>query len=137
MADCIFCKLLAGEFPSQKVYESERIVAILDINPVSLGHTLVMPRAHHEILTDLPGELASELVKAAQVVAQGVLKATGAEGFNLLMNNRRCSGQAIDHAHFHVIPRRKEDGIKFQWKTTKYAEGEIEKQGESIRAALR
>ena len=122
MADCVFCKILAGEFAAQKIFESDKIVAILDINPVSLGHALVMPREHFETLSDLPPELAAELSRASQKVAQGVLKATGAEGFNLLMNNRKCAGQAILHAHFHVIPRRSHDGIKFSWPTRRYTD---------------
>lgn len=137
MAECIFCKIVEGAIPSQKVYETEKVVAFLDINPIAFGHTLVMPKAHHETFTDVPADLLAEVARAAQGVARGVLKATGAEGFNLLMNNRRCAGQAIDHAHFHVIPRRNADGIKFQWNMKKYAEGEIEKQAEAIRAALK
>ncbi len=137
MADCIFCKIVEGAIPAQKVLETDKVVAFLDINPIAFGHALVMPKAHHEIFTDVPGDLLAEVARAAQTVAKAVLKATGAEGYNLLMNNRRCAGQAIDHAHFHVIPRRNADGIKFEWKMKKYADGEIEKQAEAIRAALK
>jgi histidine triad (HIT) family protein len=137
MTDCVFCRILKGEIPAQKVYEDERAVGILDINPVAWGHTLVIPRAHHETWNDLPPELAADLAKAAQKVARGVLKAANAEGFNLLMNNKRCSGQAIDHAHFHVIPRKKDDGVKYQWQTKPYEAGQIEKVADAVRASLK
>ena len=77
------------------------------------------------------------MATVAQTVARGVLKASTAEGFNLLMNNDRCAGQAIPHAHFHIIPRKKGDGVKFNWMTEPYKEGEIEKTGEAIRSALK
>lgn len=137
MSDCIFCRILKGELPAQKVHEDARVVAFLDINPIASGHTLVLPREHHEMWTDLPPDLAADLARPAQVVARGVVKATGAEGFNLLMNNHRCSGQAIPHAHFHVIPRKTGDGVKFGWVTKPYPPGEIEKVAESIRGAMK
>ncbi len=137
MADCVFCRIVKGEIPAQRVYENERILAILDINPISPGHTLVMAREHHETWTDLPPDLAGDLARASQAVARGILKATGAEGFNLLMNNRPCSGQAIPHAHVHVIPRRSKDGVRYEWKTRPYEPGQIEKIADSVRSALK
>jgi len=137
MADCVFCKIVAGGIPSQKLFESDKILSIVDINPVAFGHSLVIPKAHHATFTDLPAELAVDLMKAAQEVAAAVVKTTGAEGFNLLMNNGACSGQLIPHAHYHVIPRKADDGVKFKWVTKKYGAGEIEKQAEAIRAALK
>jgi len=136
MADCIFCRILKGEIPAHKVHEDARTFAILDINPVAWGHTLVMPRDHFETWTDLPVDVASALSQAAQTVARGVMKATGAPGFNLLMNNHRCSGQAIPHAHYHVIPRKPDDGVKYAWPAKPYPQGEIEKAGEAIKKAL-
>lgn len=137
MADCIFCKIVRGEIPGQKVRETDRVFSFLDINPVAPGHTLIVPKEHHETWTDIPPDLAAELAREAQVVARAVLKAVGAEGFNLLMNNHRCSGQAIPHAHFHVIPRKSGDGVKYNWPAKPYAEGEVEKIAESLRRALR
>lgn len=137
-ADCIFCRIHKGEIPAQKVYEDARCFAILDINPVASGHVLVLPKDHHETWTDLPPDLAADLSKASQKIAVAVKKATGSEGFNLLMNNHRCSGQAIFHAHFHVIPRKTNDGIKFNWMTKPYASpAEQEKVAGQIRDALK
>jgi histidine triad (HIT) family protein len=137
-ADCVFCRILKGEIPAQKVYEDARCFAILDINPVAPGHVLVMPRDHFETWTDLPADLLGDLAKASQKVAVAVKKSTGSEGFNLLMNNHRCSGQAIFHAHFHVIPRRTNDGIKFNWMTKPYpSPAELDKAAGAIRDSLK
>jgi histidine triad (HIT) family protein len=136
MADCIFCRILRGEIPSQQVYEDEEVVAILDINPVAEGHALVLPRRHFETWTDLPADLAGNVARAAQTVARAVVRAVGAEGFNLLVNNRACSGQAIPHAHAHIIPRKEMDGVKFNWKTKPYEAGRIERIAGAIRSAL-
>lgn len=136
-ADCIFCKIHAGEIPSQRVYEDARCFAILDINPVSWGHVLILPREHHETWTDLPAELAAHLATVTQKIAVAVKKAAGAEGFNLLMNNHRSSGQAIFHAHFHIIPRKTNDGKSFEWKTKPYESGQLDKAADAVRAALK
>ena len=137
-ADCIFCRIQKGEIPAQKVYEDDRTFAILDINPVAWGHVLVLPREHHETWTDLPADLLADLAKVSQKVAVAVKKAAGAEGFNLLMNNHRCSGQAIYHAHFHIIPRKTNDNITFQWKTKPYpTPAEQEKAAAQIREAIK
>ena len=135
-SDCIFCRILMGEIPAKRVYEDARCVAILDINPIAWGHTLVLPKDHHETWTDLPPDLAADLAKAAQNVGRAVKLAAGAEGFNLMMNNHRCSGQAIFHAHFHVIPRRTDDGVKFNWVTKPYPSGELDKAADAIRGKL-
>jgi len=137
MAECVFCRILRGEIPAQKIYEDGRIAGFLDINPVSGGHALLLPRDHYETWADLPPDVAADLARASQAVARAVMKATGAEGFNMLSNNHPCSGQAIPHAHVHVIPRRTGDGVKFSWKTQTYGAGEIEKMAQAVRAALK
>ena len=137
-ADCIFCRIQKGEIPAQKVYEDAKCFAILDINPVAWGHVLVLPKDHHETWIDLPADVLGELAKASQKIAVAVKKVTGSEGFNLLMNNHRCSGQAIFHAHFHIIPRKTNDGIKFNWMTKPYSTpAELEKAATQIKDALK
>ncbi len=135
--DCIFCKIIAGGVPSQKVYENELILAILDINPIAPGHTLVLPKTHVEMFTDLRPDILGELAIRAQQVARGVARATNAQGFNLLMNNHKCSGQAIPHAHWHIIPRKTDDGVRFNWQPTQYPEGEAARIATNIREALK
>lgn len=136
-SDCIFCKIRDGEIPSQKVHDDPRSFAILDINPVAWGHVLVLPKEHHETWTDLPADLAAHLAGVTQKVARAAKTAAGAEGFNLLMNNHRCSGQAIFHAHFHIIPRKTNDGKAFEWKTKPYDAGQLDKAADAIRQALK
>ena len=136
MTDCVFCRIVAGQLPAQKVFENDRILAILDINPIAPGHTLVLAKPHHETLLDLPDDLWDELSRRSREIAAAVKAATGAEGLNVLSNNHRSSGQAIPHVHVHLIPRRTGDGIKFQWTPTKYREGELESWAERIRKPL-
>lgn len=135
--ECIFCKIVAGEIPSVRVYEDDRVIAFLDINPIAPGHTLLVPREHHATLPETPTELLTAVMAAAKTVAQGLLAATRGEGFNFLQFNGACSGQEVMHLHFHVIPRRPRDGVAFQWKQGKYREGEMATLGERIRGAIR
>lgn len=137
MADgCIFCRIVGRELPAERIRETERTLAILDIHPVSPGHVLVMPKAHHETLLDVPEELLKELIVETRQVARAVVRGLEAEGWNLLQNNHRCSGQAIPHVHMHVIPRRTGDGIKYRWEPKDYGEGEMQRIAEKVRKAL-
>ena len=117
--DCIFCKIVAGEIPCAKVYESETCLAFLDIAPVHAGHALVLPKAHHPTLLDLPAELGSDLMQAMSKVGAAVMEATGADGLNLMQNNFEAAGQLVHHAHFHLVPRFKDDGL-WLWPQTAY-----------------
>jgi len=122
--DCIFCKIVRGEIPCSKVYEDERILAFLDINPVSKGHALVMPKRHYETVLDMPEEEGVALAKASVKVGRAVKKATGADGINLLHNIGRAAGQIIFHAHVHLIPRRSGDELRMKWDRSEYASKE-------------
>lgn len=135
--DCVFCRIVRGEIPSQKVFENDQVVAILDIGPIAPGHTLVIAKPHVEAFTDLAPELLAELSRRTQEIARGVLRAMGAPGFNLLMNNHRCSGQAIPHVHWHIIPRKDGDGVRFNWAPNKYEGDQMARTADAIRQALR
>ncbi len=135
MDQCIFCKIIAGELPSSKVYEDEHVVAFLDIHPVAVGHALVVSKTHCDDLIGCDPTVAAHMIKAAQKVAKAVVKATGAEGFNLGINNGRAAGQVIFHLHMHVIPRNSQDGLKL-WGVQEYKEGEKENMAQQIRAQL-
>jgi histidine triad (HIT) family protein len=118
MTDCLFCKIITGEIPSYKIWENESWLAFLDINPVNLGHTLLVPKTHYLNLFDLPTKKLAELGPAAQTVAKLVQAGTKADGLNLEMNNHRAAGQLIDHVHLHIIPRFNDDGFRhWQGKT--------------------
>ena len=135
--DCIFCQIIEGKIPAERVHESDNFVALLDINPVTPGHTLVMPRKHHETYADLPADLAKDLGALVQTISKGVMKSQDAEGCNLLINNHKCAGQAIPHVHFHIIPRKTDDGVRFNWQPKPYGDGEVEKIAGQIRDALK
>jgi histidine triad (HIT) family protein len=109
-ADCIFCRIVDGELPSRTVYEDESVQAFLDANPLSRGHTLVVPKAHHERVNDLPEELARELFAAVHELTDRVERAVDADATTVAFNNGTAAGQEVDHVHCHVVPRFEGDG---------------------------
>lgn len=112
MTDCIFCKIIKGEIPCEKVYENDKIFAFLDIKPISKGHTLVVPKDHYLDIFDTPEDVLSDLLVKAKKVAKAVMNATKADGINIGMNNKPAAGQVIFHTHLHIIPRFSNDGLK-------------------------
>ncbi|KAK3385098.1 HIT-like domain-containing protein [Podospora didyma] len=112
MASCIFCKIIKGDIPCFKLYESEKTLAFLDINPLSRGHALVIPKFHGAKLTDIPDEQLSEILP----IAKKLVTATGAVEYNILQNNGRGAHQEVDHVHFHMIPKpNAEEGLGVGW----------------------
>lgn len=110
-SDCIFCRIVRGEIPCARVYEDDQVLAFLDLGPVAPGHTLVIPKEHHENLLDTPDGAVRTVLSAVRRVGAAVMSATGAQGFNVLQNNFSASGQQVFHVHWHVIPRREGDGL--------------------------
>ena len=116
MSDCIFCKILAGEIPASKVYEDEQVLAFLDISQVTPGHTLVVPKEHHRNLLEMDAASASQLFAKIPVIAQKVMKATQADGMNILANCEEVAGQTVFHTHVHLVPRYgDEDDLKIDF----------------------
>ena len=116
MADCIFCKIIAGEIPSSKVYEDDQVVAFLDISQVTPGHTLVVPKQHFRNLLEMDAGSASQLFARVPDIARKVMKATGAKGMNILNNNEEIAGQTVFHTHVHLAPRYDEtDGLQISF----------------------
>jgi len=111
MTDCVFCKIVKGEIPCHRVYEDERTFAFLDINPVARGHTLVIPKAHHQDIFDAPSEDVTAVAQSAKKVAEALVGGLGAEGVNILHASGSAAEQSVFHLHLHVIPRRRGDGI--------------------------
>ena len=122
MSDCVFCKIIAGELPSWKVYETDTVLAFMDIGPVVKGHTLVIPKAHHENVTTLPDDQLAAVMVVARKIARAQLEGLGAEGVNLHQANGAAAGQVVPHFHVHVIPRFKSDGHHWNWKAQSYAD---------------
>ena len=110
MAECIFCRIVEGEIPSRTVYETDEVLAFLDVNPLAEGHTLVIPKAHHERLTDMPESLSTEVMDALYRVTGAVEAAVDAEATTIAFNNGEAAGQEVPHVHGHVIPRWSGDG---------------------------
>ena len=119
-AACLFCKIARGEVPSALVLETDRAVAFLDIHPVNLGHALLVPKAHHATLSDLPDDLAAHAGSLLPRLCRAVRAATGAEALNVIVNHGRAAGQTIDHVHWHVIPRRADDAVNWPWPHAEY-----------------
>ncbi|MBI4779547.1 HIT family protein, partial [Candidatus Falkowbacteria bacterium] len=99
---CIFCKIIAGEIPSYKVYEDDRILAILDINPVNPGHTLVVPKKHFVNIEEADEETLCQVIKTVKKVGFSLKNNLGAPGYNVQVNNDPVAGQAVPHLHFHI-----------------------------------
>ena len=112
--DCIFCAIAAGEIPSFKVYEDDLVVAYLDINPFTKGHTLVIPKAHSQDLLETPDETLAAIIARVKKVAAHLKAALPCDGFNILQNNGEAAGQTVHHVHFHIVPRYGQEPIVFE-----------------------
>jgi histidine triad (HIT) family protein len=134
---CIFCKIVAGEIPSARVFETEHALAFLDVNPLNPGHTLLVPRSHHPVLAELPEDLAAHAGALLPRISRAVKTATGAEGLNIVVNSGRVAGQTIDHCHWHIIPRFAGDPVHWPWPQGKYAGDELSQMKAGIEQALR
>jgi histidine triad (HIT) family protein len=118
-APCLFCEIVAGHVPAAIVFEDDRFVAFLDHRPLFPGHVLLVPRAHHATLPDLPVEETGPLFQRAQLLCTAVQEATDAHGTFVAVNNR--VSQSVPHLHVHIVPRRQKDGLKgFFWPRRKY-----------------
>ena len=112
----IFTRIINGELPCHKVYEDDLIIAFLDIQPLTRGHTLVIPKEPAPSIDQLSSDSAAALGRALPVVSRGVLKATGATAYNLVQNNGHAAGMSIAHVHIHIIPRYPDSTHSFLWK---------------------
>ncbi len=105
MADCIFCKIVAGEIPSYTIYEDEDFKVFLDVNPASKGHALIVPKTHYADIYEIDEEIAAKAMKLAKRLATKMTNILKCDGFNLLQNNSEAAGQTVFHFHMHLIPR--------------------------------
>ena len=109
--DCIFCKIVSGQIPSLRLFENDSVLAFLDVGPISDGHTLIVPKEHFQRLDKAPPETAAQIARILPMLAAAVQKAVNADGYNLLCNNGTAAGQVVEHLHFHIIPRKQNDGV--------------------------
>ncbi len=136
MPDCIFCRIVNRQIPSGNVFEDDFVFAFLDISPANKGHTLVITKKHFETFTDIPDDVIERLAVSTKKIACAVIESCNADGFNLLMNNKKVSGQIVPHAHFHIIPRFENDGHRINWEHKKYSDGEMASFQEKIKGFL-
>ena len=117
MLDCIFCNIISKNREGHFIYEDQSHVAFLDKYPIDKGHALVVPKNHHEKITDMPQENVGELFAKIPRIAQAIMKTTGAVAFSLAQNNGRAAKQIIPHVHVHIIPRYAEMGAVWTKRT--------------------
>ena len=119
-ANCIFCKIVAGQVPCTKLYEDEDVLAFLDINPVTYGHTLVISKEHYSTFLSTPKAIMNKVMNVAQRIGQVQIEQLGAKGVNILINSYEAAGQVVSHFHVHVIPRyTAKDGFRLEFKELK------------------
>jgi len=113
--DCIFCKIAKGKIPSATIYEDGLFRVMMDINPATKGHCLIIPKEHFDNIYELDGETAGKLFSLATCIARAIKKALSCEGLNIVQNNGEIAGQTVPHFHLHLIPRYPDDGMKVGW----------------------
>ncbi|MGZ4278626.1 MAG: HIT family protein [Solirubrobacteraceae bacterium] len=115
MSDCLFCRIVAGELPSIRIHDDEHVIAIMDINPATRGHALVVPRRHAKDLMEIGPEDLAACSAMAQRVAARATEVLGADGINLLNSRGPAAWQTVFHFHLHVIPRYHDDPLRLPW----------------------
>lgn len=135
--DCIFCKIIAGDIPSFKIFEDDKTFAFMDINPINPGHALVIPKVHTNDVYETPGEWVAVTAEVAARVARAVKKVIAPYGLNLVQANGPGAQQSVMHFHMHVVPRTKGDKLTMNWELQPGDKVEIAALAEKISAALK
>lgn len=137
MKDTLFSKIIRGEIPCHKVYEDEKVLAFLDIGPLSNGHTLVIPKEAKATLDELSDESAAAIGRVLPRLCRAVVKATGATAYNVVQNNGMAAHQAVFHVHFHIIPKTASSGLGITWPAGRLEPEEGKALAEKIAAQIR
>ena len=141
-ADCIFCKIVAGDIPCHRLYEDDHVLAFLDIQPLLPGHAMVIPKAHAATLTDLAaldpaGDYAAATGRAIARLAPAIALATGTADYNILQNNGRPAHQEVPHVHFHIIPKPGPDaGLGIDWPKGSLPHEEAQRLATAIQSSM-
>ena len=134
--DCIFCKIVKGEIPATKIYEDETTLAFLDISPINIGHSLVIPKEHYKNIYETPEKIMLDMMRTVKNLSHAIKNGLSADGINVTMNNDPAAGQIIFHSHIHIIPRIANDGFG-PWRSKRpYQDGEKEEVVKKITGAL-
>lgn len=126
--DCIFCKIIKKEIPAEIIFEDEKVLAFLDINPVNSGHTLVIPKEHYANMLEAPDGILSYIFQKSKILMQSIQKAMNADFVVVSV-----VGVDVPHFHIHLLPRYHHDGLANFWPTKIYKEGEMKEAGKKIR----
>ena len=125
---CIFCKIVANEIPSKKIYEDDLVLGMLDISQTTKGHSLVLPKKHYDNILEMPKEELDHMINVVQDLSKQLINKLDAKGINVLTNINEAAGQSVLHAHIHLIPRYNEnDTIKIQYTQNEFDLDEIQK----------
>jgi histidine triad (HIT) family protein len=133
---CVFCKIISGKIPCARVYEDQTTLSFVDIGPLAEGHLLVVPKTHHERLHDMPAADLAAVASTLPRLARAMMVVTGASAYNVLQNNGPEAGQVVPHVHFHLIPRRRNDGLGYRWNAGTYPESRADELAKLIADAV-
>ncbi|WP_250278172.1 HIT family protein [[Clostridium] colinum] len=131
--ECIFCKIINGDIPCNKVFENDNFIAILDAFPANEGHTLIIPKKHYKDIFEIDEDMLKEGYAISRKIANGIKKALNIENINILQNNGALAGQTVNHFHIHVIPRIENDDVVIKSKAINIDNEKIEKIVDSIK----
>lgn len=124
--NCIFCKIANGEIPSRTLFENDKFRVILDRAPATRGHSLIIPKVHFADINEIEDDFMSEGFLLAKKIASQMKKALKCDGFNIVQNNGKASGQTVFHFHIHLIPRYNDDGVSLGWKDMDVTDNELD-----------
>lgn len=135
--NCIFCRIVAGQIPAIKLYEDESVFCFMDINPISDGHVLVIPKDHYENVFEIPPETYGALYSTVAKLALAIKAEINPDGLNVMQLNGKAANQVVPHLHIHLMPRRHGDGITVsQWEPVPGNKDEIAQLAERLKAKL-
>ena len=134
--DCIFCLIAGGDIPAETVYEDDEFRVILDVNPATRGHALILPKEHYANIFEIDDAVLSRLILLAKKVAGAMKDSLACDGINIIQNNGAAAGQTVQHFHLHIIPRYKDDGQNILWEP-RTSDPDVQKElAARIKAAL-
>ncbi len=136
MSDCIFCKIVAKEIPAEVVHEDDDVMAFLDIRPISDGHTIVIPKKHIQDLESMSYNELFDLSSMVKNIGLAMIRGLGVKGYSIFLDNKSAANQHVPHAHFHIVPRAKGDGLDRWPQQDRYGENEAAVFAEKIKSFL-
>lgn len=135
--DCIFCDIILRKADAEIIYEDEKVLAFMDINPIHFGHVLVVPKIHCTDFLSIPEDYLNSIIHAGRIVTEALISSLKPDGYNLFTNNGIAAGQSVFHFHLHITPRYFNDEIKFKLNLKKYEETEMKKFADLIRGNIK